>query len=69
MARRIIPKPNKCLTKALIYAAARDAGCRSARARNLSAWDDEADDACHAEFDRLFVFIGGAEGWIDLPAA
>ena len=58
----------KTLTKALIYAAANDAAARSCRARGLKAWDEQASRAYHAAFDRLFQFIGGADGWIDLQA-
>lgn len=54
------------LTKAILYAAAMDAGERSARKRGLKAIDDEANDAYHAEFDRLFELIGGPEGWMEL---
>lgn len=56
------------LTKALIYAAARDAAERSKRARNIQIMDDAAADAYQAEFDRLFSVIGGPEGWIDLAS-
>lgn len=56
------------LSKAIIYAASTDAANRSAGARGLSAWDDEANDAYHAQFDALFALIGGVEGWIDLEA-
>jgi hypothetical protein len=55
------------LTKAIVYAAALDAAHRSMRKRGLAVMDDEGNDACHAEFDRLFEAIGGAEGWIELP--
>ena len=54
-------------TKASIHAAALDAAERSRRARGAPVIDEEADDAYHAEFDRLLALIGGQEGWIDLP--
>ena len=61
------------MTKAIIYAAAMDAAEHNKRQRGFSAaypeaWDDEANDAYHAEFDRLFAIIGGPEGWMDLPS-
>lgn len=56
------------LTKAILYAAARDAAERSKRKRGLTVTDDEANDAYHAEFDRLFDLVGGPEGWMELPA-
>lgn len=54
------------LTKAIIYAISQDAAERSKRARGLSVMDDTANDAYHAEFDRLFSLIGGPEGWMEL---
>ena len=56
------------LTKAIVYAAAKDAAERSRKSRGVSVMDDVANDAYHAEFDRLFDIIGGPEGWIDLPS-
>ena len=56
------------LTKAIIYAASRDAGERSRRSRNLTVWDEIARDAADAEVGRLIAIIGGDEAWIDLPA-
>lgn len=53
-------------TKTLIYAAARDVAARNARKRGVLIMDDEANDAYHAEFDRLFTAIGGPEGWMEL---
>lgn len=55
------------LTKAIVYAAAMDAAERSKRKRGITIMDDEANDAYHDVFDRLFIAIGGAEGWINLP--
>ena len=54
------------LTKAIVYAAAMDAAERSKRKRNVPIMDDEANEAYHAEFDRLFAIVGGPNGWIDL---
>ena len=56
------------ITKAIIYAAAMDAAERSKKLRGLSVMDDEANDAYHAEFDRLLAAIGGDEAWMDLPS-
>ena len=56
------------LTKAIIYAAAQDAAERSKRARKVEVMDEDADDAYHAEFDRLFASIGAPEGWMELPS-
>ena len=56
------------LTKALIYAAALDAAERSKRKRGVAVTDNEASDAYFETFDQLFDAIGGAEGWMDLPA-
>lgn len=51
------------ISKAIVYAAAMDR-YQSAKRRGLS--QDECNDAYQAEFDRLFVAIGGPEGWMDL---
>lgn len=60
-------KSNFPQSKAIIHAAARDAGNRSADRRGLSSWDKEANNAAHAVFEKLFEAIGGTDGWIDLP--
>lgn len=56
------------LTKALIYAAALDAGLRNMRAAGRTAMNDADRDAADDEFDRLFQLIGGPDGWVDLPS-
>jgi hypothetical protein len=55
------------ITKAIVYAAALDAANRIKRRKQLAAWDEEANDAYHAEFERLLAVVGGDEGWMDLP--
>ncbi len=55
------------LTKQLIYAAALDAAKRSAHERGINKMDEQCADAYHAEFKRLFEFVGGPEGWMELP--
>lgn len=52
------------ITKSLVYAAALDAYKKALRKGKTQ---DEARDAYHAEFDRLWEFIGEAEGWMELP--
>ena len=50
-------------TKALVYAASKDAQARALRSGQSKA---KADDAYYTEFNRLFALLGGVEGWIDL---
>ena len=52
------------ITQAIIHAASRDAYVMAKRS-GLS--QDECDDAFHTEFDRLFEFVGGVDGWLNLP--
>lgn len=48
------------LTKAIVYAAARDA---YRKAHDAGASQAEAQRAQQAEFDRLFDLAGGIDGW------
>jgi hypothetical protein len=54
------------LTKKLMYAVQLDA-YNAAKRRGHS--QEDAADIGQAEFNRLFEFIGGPEGWMDLPNA
>lgn len=52
------------LTKAIVYAAARDAGNRHARQHNRTVWNEDDYNACVAEFYRL---CPTPEQWMELP--
>lgn len=65
--RRAATRGTYALTRAMVHDAAMDAAKSRMRAEGRATLSDEDVEVYVEAFDRLFLTIGGPDGWLRLP--